>query len=176
MIFYLTSSRRFLDASSHLYKRVCPSVRRSVRPSVRRSVGPSGMLSLTRCESHLIAGIGTCWQKRWLKWSKQRNSLDQIANFLLIFFHLTKLPEQPCLGTKGVFLHVHFATTITPELDSPNHEKSIGTKNCLSAAIFSVKTFSPISCFVSIFLPALNWTSFHLLSQVSKGPLLFHSN
>ena len=30
----------FLDASSHLYKRVCPSVGPSVRPSVRRSVGP----------------------------------------------------------------------------------------------------------------------------------------
>ena len=30
---------QFLDASSHLYKRVCPSVRRSVRPSVRPSVG-----------------------------------------------------------------------------------------------------------------------------------------
>ena len=29
---------QFLDASSHLYKRVCPSVGRSVRPSVRRSV------------------------------------------------------------------------------------------------------------------------------------------
>ena len=29
----------FLDASSHLYKRVCPSVRRSVGPSVRWSVG-----------------------------------------------------------------------------------------------------------------------------------------
>ena len=28
----------FLDASSHLYKRVCPSVGPSVRPSVRRSV------------------------------------------------------------------------------------------------------------------------------------------
>ena len=28
----------FLDASSHLYKRVCPSVGRSVRPSVGRSV------------------------------------------------------------------------------------------------------------------------------------------
>ena len=28
----------FLDASSHLYKRVCPSVCRSVRPSVRPSV------------------------------------------------------------------------------------------------------------------------------------------
>ena len=31
----------FLDASTHLYKRVCPSVRRSVGPSVRRSDGPS---------------------------------------------------------------------------------------------------------------------------------------
>ena len=31
----------FLDASSHLYKRVCPSVGPSVGPSVRPSVGPS---------------------------------------------------------------------------------------------------------------------------------------
>ena len=31
----------FLDASTHLYKRLCLSVRPSVRPSVRRSVGPS---------------------------------------------------------------------------------------------------------------------------------------
>ena len=31
----------FLDASSHLYKRVCPSVGWSVGPSVRQSVGPS---------------------------------------------------------------------------------------------------------------------------------------
>ena len=31
----------FLDASSHLYKRVCPSVRPLVRPSVRLSVRPS---------------------------------------------------------------------------------------------------------------------------------------
>ena len=31
----------FLDASTHLYKRLCPSVRRSVGPSVRRSVRPS---------------------------------------------------------------------------------------------------------------------------------------
>ena len=31
---------QFLDAPSHLYKRSCPSVRRSVRPSVRRSVRP----------------------------------------------------------------------------------------------------------------------------------------
>ena len=31
----------FLDASSHLYKKVCPSVCPSVRPSVRMSVRPS---------------------------------------------------------------------------------------------------------------------------------------
>ena len=31
---------RFLDASTHLYKRVCPSVRPSVRRSVGRSVRP----------------------------------------------------------------------------------------------------------------------------------------
>ena len=30
--------RVFLDASSHLYKRVCPSVGRSVRPSVRNQL------------------------------------------------------------------------------------------------------------------------------------------
>ena len=33
----LVADVMFLDASTHLYKRVCPSV----RPSVRRSVGPS---------------------------------------------------------------------------------------------------------------------------------------
>ena len=31
---------RFLDATTHLYKRSCPSVRRSVGPSVRPSVRP----------------------------------------------------------------------------------------------------------------------------------------
>ena len=34
-------SSSFLDAFTHLYKRVCPSIRPSVRWSVRRSVGPS---------------------------------------------------------------------------------------------------------------------------------------
>ena len=37
----------FLDASSHLYKRVCPSVCPSVRPHVRPSVRPSVRLSVT---------------------------------------------------------------------------------------------------------------------------------
>ena len=39
--FLLFFSFSFLDAPSHLYKRLCPSVRRSVRRSVRPSVGPS---------------------------------------------------------------------------------------------------------------------------------------
>ena len=36
-----TPCAHFLDASLHLYMRVCPSVRRSVGPSVRPSVGRS---------------------------------------------------------------------------------------------------------------------------------------
>ena len=46
--------RRFLDASSHLYNRVCPSI----RPSVRRSVGPlvgwSVMLSSKSIKDRLL--------------------------------------------------------------------------------------------------------------------------
>ena len=38
------TNSRFLDAPSHLYKRVCPSVRLSVGPSVRRSVRPSPVI------------------------------------------------------------------------------------------------------------------------------------
>ena len=37
IINYSTSSRRLLDASSHLYKRVCPYVRPKVRRSVRNA-------------------------------------------------------------------------------------------------------------------------------------------
>ena len=44
---YLPSLSLFLDAFSHLYKRVCPSVGRSVRPSVGRSVRPSVGRSVT---------------------------------------------------------------------------------------------------------------------------------
>ena len=60
------------------------------------------------------------------------------------------------VGTEGVIFHVHVATIIATTLDSPNHEKSIGTKKRLSDAISRVKIISPISFFVAIFLPALN--------------------
>ena len=57
---YVTSSHLktwcvefFLDASSHLYKRVCPSVGPSVRPSVgpsvRRSVGHTRVEIMKKC-------------------------------------------------------------------------------------------------------------------------------
>ena len=60
----------FLDAPSHLYKRVCPYVRPSVRMSVRPSMGPSvgpsvcpsvntkekpPKTTISACETHLIA-------------------------------------------------------------------------------------------------------------------------
>ena len=37
-VWHLWLNRKFLDASTHLYKRVCPSVRWSIRPSVGPSV------------------------------------------------------------------------------------------------------------------------------------------
>ena len=40
----LRRKSRFLDRSTHLYKRVCPSVCPSVGPSVSPSVGPYVML------------------------------------------------------------------------------------------------------------------------------------
>ena len=36
------------------------SVRPSIQPSVRSSVSPSGTPSLSKCETHFKAGIGTC--------------------------------------------------------------------------------------------------------------------
>ena len=49
----------FLDASSHLYMRVCPSVRRYVRRYVRRSVGPSVRRSVG--SSHVIFERRKSW-------------------------------------------------------------------------------------------------------------------
>ena len=75
----------FLDASSHLYKRLCPSVRRSVRPSVRRSHtswNPAKKpfwpkLLAVRAWTHLMPCIRPCllWimlilKYVWLKYNK----------------------------------------------------------------------------------------------------------
>ena len=55
----------FLDASSHLYMRVCPSVRPSVCPYVRPSVCPSVNIkekppktTISACETHRITRPG----------------------------------------------------------------------------------------------------------------------
>ena len=50
-----TPLSHFLDASSHLYKRVCPSVGPSVRPSVRRSVTPFRKRRKTRFRETAIS-------------------------------------------------------------------------------------------------------------------------
>ena len=48
---------QFLDASSHLYKRVCPSVGPSVRPSVGPSVGPSVRRSVRQSVRYAFSKI-----------------------------------------------------------------------------------------------------------------------
>ena len=51
----------FLDASSHLYMRVCPSVRVSVRPSVYPSVNikeKPPKKTISACETHRITRPG----------------------------------------------------------------------------------------------------------------------
>ena len=50
----LVENWAFLDASTHLYKRVHPYVRPSVGPSVRRSVGPSVCLSVRLSVGHPV--------------------------------------------------------------------------------------------------------------------------
>ena len=45
------TTQGFLDASSHLYMRLCPSVGPSVGPLIRRSIGPSVMHSSETCKS-----------------------------------------------------------------------------------------------------------------------------
>ena len=56
-----SSANHFLDASSHLYMRVCPSVRVSVRPSVCPSVNikeKPPKTTISACETHRITRPG----------------------------------------------------------------------------------------------------------------------
>ena len=58
---------KFCQGPTHLYKRVCPSVRPSVGPSVRRSVRRSGTPSLRREQgaSYAVypALLQICWHQ-----------------------------------------------------------------------------------------------------------------
>ena len=60
MHFFFTFMEHFLDASTHLYKRVCPSVGPPVGPSVGPSVGPERLLS-DAYYAHLMPGIRACY-------------------------------------------------------------------------------------------------------------------
>ena len=58
----------FLGATKHLYKRVCPSVRRCVGWSIGWSVTPSHYRRFWRALEHRVASIGSCWQYRSTAW------------------------------------------------------------------------------------------------------------
>ena len=51
----------FLDASSHLYKRVCPSVGPSVRPLVRNAFVKIAENGVMQGEAHLMSCIRPCF-------------------------------------------------------------------------------------------------------------------
>ena len=53
LLFPVISETLFLGAAKHLYKRVCPSVRRSVTPSHFRQ--------FRRASGHRVASIGSCF-------------------------------------------------------------------------------------------------------------------
>ena len=56
LLFFLCS---FLDASTHFYKKVCPSVRRSVSPSLRISVRMWGNLGTISIHTHTRSRTST---------------------------------------------------------------------------------------------------------------------
>ena len=63
---FFQCQHKFLDASSHLYKRVCPSVRPfvppSIPPSLRLSVGNAFLkIVIYLSETHLLVNYWPCW-------------------------------------------------------------------------------------------------------------------
>ena len=72
-----------LDASSHLYKRVCPSV--------RRSVGPSGTPSLKRVRGASDAEYSALFLFRLL-----HHLLHELSQFIENPIKLPKIPCQSC--------------------------------------------------------------------------------
>ena len=80
----------FLDASSHLYKRVCPSVRRSVGPSVCPSVRPS-VRPLRLLENHNFRQFSAARMSR----IKSNTRYDVLREtYGTTFFHLSFRPSR----------------------------------------------------------------------------------
>ena len=83
---------QFLDASSHLYKRVCPSVRRSVGPSVCPSVRPSVRRSVTPVQKPRFSAVfGHGEILHWNKWSTSMFWEPPLLlnHFTRLFVHLS---------------------------------------------------------------------------------------
>ena len=85
----------FLDASTHLYMRVCPSVGLSVRPSVRPSVGPSRVF--------FKLGNQQIWQI-WHIWDLKSLQIWQILE------NLTNLPSDASLFKRTCSLKITSTT------------------------------------------------------------------
>ena len=71
-------TQSFLDASSHLYKRVCPSIRRSVHWSVSHAFVKIAENGIMQDEIHLMSCIQPCFSGVHLKsQSTQASSVAQ---------------------------------------------------------------------------------------------------
>ena len=68
----------FLDASSHLFKRVCPSVHPSVHPSIRPSVRPSVRPG---CSSQMVKHVKKC--DTFVQTKKCKIKLESCSNYIL---------------------------------------------------------------------------------------------
>ena len=70
MLLLLSLMLLLLDASSHLYKRVCPSIRPSVGPSVRPSVRMNDGMNEWKNSVHENSVHGKCkWCRSWTAYS-----------------------------------------------------------------------------------------------------------
>ena len=118
---FYEASRSSLDASSHLYKRVCPSVRLSIRPSVcpsicpsihpsarlsvcpsiRPSISPLRMFQKHRHPSYRDAdGASSCpgWVYFFFFWSHRPLRVQRYTLFFCQELHLQNI--QPQIGKK----------------------------------------------------------------------------
>ena len=107
-LFPLSSTRNhrtgcsLLDAPTHLYRRVCPSLRQAVRRF-------RGLLT-NACQTHLIAGIGLIYWTQWVRganktWGqktlhKQIQKRRRECTVSNVYISYNSIPSSLAVGTK----------------------------------------------------------------------------